>query len=51
MALSKKQREIIRQDIADLNYLVNKYEKEKQYYKASECFKEMKQLQAKLKGE
>lgn len=50
MKLTKKEKEIIRQDIIDLGYLVERYAKEKQFAKASECLKEMNKLQNKLKG-
>jgi hypothetical protein len=49
MKLTKKQREIMKQDIIDLGYLVEKYSKEKKFAKASECLKEMEQLQKKLR--
>ena len=51
MKLTQKQREIIKQDIMDLGYLIDKYSKEKQFEKASNCLEEMRQLQNKLKGE
>ena len=49
MKLTKKEKEIMKQDIIDLGYLVEKYAKEKQFAKASECLKEMNELQRKLK--
>jgi len=51
MKLTKKEKEIIRQDIIDLGYLIDKYSKENKFEKASECLKEMQELQKKLKGE
>lgn len=51
MKLTKKEKEIMKQDIIDLGYLVEKYAKEKQFAKASECLKEMNELQRKLKEE
>ena len=51
MKLTKKEKEIMRQDIIDLGYLVEKYAKEKQFAKASECLKEMEKLQKKLRRE
>lgn len=49
MKLAKKQKEIMKQDIIDLGYLVEKYSKEKQFHKASECLTEMHKIQNKLK--
>ena len=51
MKLTKKQKEIIKQDIIDLGYLVEMYSKEKKIEKASECLNELNELQKKLKGE
>lgn len=51
MKLTKKEKEIIKQDILDLGYLVEKYSKEKQFHKASECLKEMNELQRKIRGD
>lgn len=46
----KKQKEIIKQDIIDLEYLVAWYLKQKQFEKASNCLKEKQELENKLKG-
>ena len=51
MKLTKKEKEIMKQDIIDLGYLVEKYAKEKQFAKASECLKEMEKLQKKLRSD
>ncbi|MBR5227542.1 MAG: hypothetical protein IKV94_02785 [Clostridia bacterium] len=48
--MTKKEREIIKQDIIDLGYLEEMYSKQKQFQKASECLKERQQLESKLKG-
>lgn len=48
MKLTKKQKEIMKQDIIDLGYLVEKYSKEKQFQKASECLSEMRKIQSRL---
>ena len=50
MKLTKKQKEIIKQDVIDLGMLVDMYSKQKQFEKASNCLKEMQELQSKLKG-
>ena len=50
MKLTKKEKEIIKQDIIDLGYLVERYSSEKQFAKASECLREMNELQKKIKG-
>ena len=49
MKLTKKDKEIIKQDIIDLGNLIDKYCKEKKFAKASECLKEMERLQKKLR--
>lgn len=46
----KKDKEILKQDIVDLGYLIDKYTKEGQFHKASECLTEMREIQEKLKG-
>ena len=51
MKLTKKQKEIIKQDIIDLKNLSNMYEKQGKYDKASGCLEEMNQLKQKLGGE
>jgi len=48
--MKRKEKEIIKQDIIDLGYLVDMYSKNKQFEKASNCLKEMQELQLKLKG-
>ena len=48
--MTKKEKEVIRQDIIDLGMLVEMYSKQKQFEKASNCLKEMQELQLKLKG-
>ena len=51
MKLTRKEKEIIRQDIIDLGYLIERYSKDKQFHKASECLKEMEKLQKKLRAD
>ena len=51
MQLTQKQKAIISEDIKDLKFLVDKYTKEGELEKASNCYKEMKLLQNKLKKE
>ena len=46
-----KEREIIKQDILDLEYLIRMYCKDKKFEKASECLKEKEKLQKKLRRE
>lgn len=46
--MKKKERQIIQQDIIDLGMLVEMYSKQKQFEKASNCLKEMQELQSKL---
>lgn len=48
--MTKKEKEIIKQDIIDLDYLANMYSSQKQFQKASECLKEKQELESKLKG-
>lgn len=48
MKLTKKEKDIIRQDIIDLDYLASMYAKQKQFEKASNCLKEMQELKEKL---
>ena len=50
MKLTKKEKEIIKQDIIDLGNLVEMYSKQKHFEKASNCLKEMQELQLRLKG-
>lgn len=50
MKLTKKQKEIIKQDIIDLKYLSEMYEKQGKYDKASGCLEEMNQLMQRLGG-
>ena len=49
MKLSEEQKRILRQDVTDLGYLIDKYTKEGQFQKASECLTEMREIQEKLK--
>lgn len=51
MKLSKKEREIMKQDVIDLGNLIELYIKEKKFEKASECLKEMEKIQKKLRRE
>ena len=50
MKLTKRQREIIKQDIIDLKNLANMYASQNKFEKASNCLKEMQELKAKLEG-
>lgn len=49
MKLTKKDKQIIKEDIKDLNSLIDRYIKEKKFEKASECLKELRELEFKLK--
>lgn len=49
--LSKKDKEILKEDIRDLEFLAKKYAKEKKFTKAADCESEMAKLQKKLGGE
>jgi hypothetical protein len=49
--MENKKKKIIKQDIADLEYLINMYSNEKQFFKASECLKEKEELKNKLREE
>lgn len=51
MKLTKEERAILKQDVADLDMLIKKYIKEKKFEKASECLKEMEKIQKRLKGD
>ena len=51
MKLTKEERAILKQDVADLDMLIKKYSKEKKFAKASECLKEMEKIQKRLKGD
>ncbi len=42
-------KEILKEDIKDLQFLIRKYIKENKYDKATECKKELEQIKAKLK--
>lgn len=48
MKLTKKEKEIIKEDIKDLRFLVKKYTREGKENKASECLKELAQLEEKI---
>lgn len=50
MKLTKKQKEIMKEDIRDLNYLIDTYIKENKFEKASECLKELRSIEDKLIG-
>lgn len=47
--LSKKEKEILKEDIRDLKWLAEKYRMEGKASKAADCESEMAQLQRKLK--
>lgn len=49
MKLSKNDKRIIKEDIRDLNILIDKYLKEKKLEKASNCLIELRELENKLK--
>lgn len=48
MKLSKNDKRIIKEDIQDLNILIDKYLKEKKFEKASNCLAELRELENKL---
>ena len=50
MKLTKREKDIIKQDIIDLGMLADMYAKQMKFEKASNCLKEMQELQLKLKG-
>lgn len=50
MKLSKDDKRIIKEDIRDLNILIDKYLKEKKFEKASNCLTELRELENKLKN-
>lgn len=49
--LSKKEKEILKEDIRDLKWLAEKYRAEGKLAKAADCDSERAQLEKKLKGE
>lgn len=49
--LSKKEKEIIKEDIRDLKWLAEKYKAEGKLTKSADCESEAAQLEKKLKGE
>lgn len=49
MKLSKKDKEILKEDIEGLKYLIEMYTKEGQLSKASDCQKELDEIQKRLK--
>lgn len=51
MKLSENDKRIIREDIRDLKWLIEKYNNEGKHDKARACEIEMEQLKKKLKGE
>lgn len=50
MKLSKKDKEILKEDIEGLKYLIKMYTKEGKLGKASDCQKELDEIQKKVKG-
>lgn len=50
MKLSKKDKEILKEDIEGLKYLIKMYTKEGKLAKAAACEKEMEEIKTKLKG-
>lgn len=48
--LSKDEKRILREDIKDLKWLVQKYKDEGKVAKAASCEKELDELKKKLKG-
>lgn len=49
--LSKSDKRILKEDIRDLNLLIDRYLKEKEFEKASNCLAELRELENKLKGD
>ena len=49
--LTKKEKDILKEDIMDLEFLARKYAKEKKFGKAADCESEKAKLQKKLGGE
>lgn len=47
--MNKKDRKIIKEDIKDLSMLIDRYLANKKFEKASECLKELRELENKLK--
>ena len=43
-------KEILKQDVVDLEFLIRKYIKENNYEKATECKKELERIKNQLKG-
>ena len=43
-------KEVLKEDIKDLQFLISKYIKEKKYDKASECKKEIERIKEELRG-
>lgn len=43
-------KEILKEDIKDLEYLIKKYIKENKYDKASECQKEIERIKKEIRG-
>lgn len=49
--LSKKEKDILKEDIRDLKWLAEKYKAEGKVTKAADCESELAKLEKKLKGE
>lgn len=48
--LSKEERRILKDDVKDLEWLVNHYKSEGKLNKAADCEKELEEIKKKLKG-
>lgn len=48
--LSKDERRILKEDIKDLEWLINHYKSEGKLGKAADCEKELEEIKKKLKG-